>query len=109
MTPAQTSRIEEAQDLRACALHYEDAPTAQSIQDDLEMTRIGVRLIELLSLAQRIDQDAAKREAEHVQNHRRYLFRARPEERLAEQLLNLMGSPEDCFVLRELAEREAGL
>jgi hypothetical protein len=98
---------ERAYDLRQCALHYEDAPTAESLQADLEDTKLGTALLALLTLAQAVDHKAAIREGEHVQNMRRHLFRARPEERLAEKLLNLLGSVDDCFVTREIAERLA--
>lgn len=89
------------------AAHYEDEPTARDVQVELEETKLGSALLALLSLAQDIDHKAAKREGEHVQNGRRYLFRARPEERLAEKLTDLLGAPEDCVVIRELAGRIA--
>lgn len=107
MTPSLTEARERSYDLRQSALHYEDEPSAESIRADLEETRLGTALLALLRLAQDVDHKAAKREAEHVVNHRRYLFRATAEERLAEKLLNLLGAPEDCFVLREIAERLA--
>jgi hypothetical protein len=72
---------------------------------DLEGTPLGMALLEVLRLAQEIDHKAAKREADHVSNFRRHMFSATAEERAAERLLNDLGSPDDCWFLREVAER----
>jgi hypothetical protein len=80
-------------------------PTASDIQADIELAPLGSALIELLRLAQDTDLKAAKRESLHVMNGRRHLFQVTPDERVAEQLLNILGSPDDCWFLREIAER----
>src|ERR1700748_1421069 len=95
------ANLADAADARLVALHYEDEPTAESIQSDLEETKVGSLLLDLLMACQDVDDAAAKREAQHVMNGRRYLFRATPEERLAEKLMNILGSPEDVVVVRE--------
>jgi hypothetical protein len=93
-------------DARQAALHYEDRPRLCDVQGDLERTPLARMLKELLELAEAVDSKAAKIEGEYVQAGRRYLYRAEPEARLATQILNLFGPPEDCFVIREIAERE---
>jgi hypothetical protein len=104
---AHSLTLTGAEDARHVALGYEAEPTVESIQTDLEETKLGSRLLDLLMLAQDIDDAAAKREASHVMNGRRHLFSVTPAERLAEKLLNLLGSPEDVVVVRQLAERLA--
>jgi hypothetical protein len=102
MTQALTREQMQAAHIRP----YGD-PSASDIQSDLESSPIGLKLMDLLQLALEIDQKAAKREASHVMNGRRYLFRATTEERVAERLLDLLGSHEDCWFLREIAQDAA--
>lgn len=88
------------------AHHYEDRPRVSDVLGDLGGTKLGMKLLELLALAQDVDHKAARKEAEHVVNGRRHFYRATPEARLAERVMNAFGPPEDCFVMREIAERE---
>ena len=102
--------VQQAQDhyrRQACVTRqsFEALEGAEAVERELLDTPLGMKLVELLTLAQDVDHVAACKENEHVLNHRRYLYRPTMEARLAEKLLDLLGPPENCTPVRELAER----
>lgn len=93
--------------MTALALHYEDLPRVSDVLGDLESTPLGMKVLELLALAQEVHQKSELEWERAVLNGRRSSFHAAPVASLAAAILNRFGPPEDCFVMRELAEAEA--
>jgi hypothetical protein len=81
------------------------APTVESVEDELRASKLGMALEAVLALALEIDQLCAKRASEARAKGWKPYWRTTPEERMAELLLNKLGSPDDCWFLRDVAER----
>lgn len=97
----QALSYEQAQD---CFIDPSRPETADEIEQELLDSRLGVALVELLRLAEDIDHKAACRHADAMLNGRQKYHRLSPEEKAAARLLNDLGSPDDCWFLRALAE-----
>lgn len=80
-------------------------PTASDVQGDLEMTKLGSALLVLLEQASEIMRESDRKWADSVVALRQRTFKATPEAALAELLIDRLGPHDDCYAIREIAER----
>lgn len=98
----QALTIERAE--ASCISPYRE-PTASDVQADLEMTKLGVALTALLEQAAEVLRNSDRLWADSVVSLRQRSFRMTPEAMLAELLIDRLGPAEDCYLMREVAER----